>query len=1056
MPGGATLEAVTSSDAPSSSPAATLDIAPEIAKTASISVHEEVLLPTETAQTANSAPVEYGAQSRPQKPLVVSSKHGYQVVLSPSSHTSAIISSTLAPPAMTSATVSSLPSAHTPAGSLAQAASPALLGLEAAPAMAPVPNALALNLVCGNPHGPASSTSAEHPKLPLRAAASEKLTAMVVPHECTYTKKPLTLLELPTDVLRLIVKELVHTNDLTSLGLAHSTLYQLVIPQLYARFDIVWPDPTGPPPEGRYVDALTYGLTTLCLGSTFARTLHRHRKNLQSRARMPQTVNRKAANALFGSTNYAQHTRKFSLGNGPAAWFADYMLDKEAGRMLGTLVALSVAKMQNLENFVWDMPTGVLSDVFLALATLPDFDHLHNECKLDRLWIRLHNNSINTRARSSRRSSSSPSSSPELPPAPPQLFVPQGSNLTPFGILLPPHGGHPRPQPTISYSSSQVEYPTFSVVPPLRSLSVLDIDEIAYLDELAVLIERSCSRLRELRIGIANHAVNKDFVQIWDGTELQQVDFGASWPGESTIGDRRLGGVLGILVGRTYDLREKQSSTKTLPDIDSGTAIPATVSGTDDANTEAGDVETIIGDWLSAKNVSATSSPQAESLLSGMTLPDGTGAAANDRFGATGSTTRDEDEDGYERHMQLDRKLKLTTLELERVPLSIQVLVRAIDWTGLTTLTLLGCPQNQSLWRQLSRHFRPTPAAGHGYGISAVPARLASKLHQASLARDYHLALKSIHTDIVSKSLLSFIRDTLAPNTLEVLILQNHLETDVSLLVSAQDIFKSAVKPHSASLQKLLIDGHVRPQVEHSSSQQHPENTHRRRLIWLLDAGLIKYLTSGRLTSLREVGFSLHYRDWHTFLQRLPSLPQLRSLHILHIFDHIVGTISKYDLAMQVADIATLRPEFPLCFVALFDKCYEVIETHGSDSPGGDADVMGNGGVVHEAGAGGVAIDESSDTASSLSDDEGEDDDAGSEGDFDGAIGGNVGANGMHAVLSAGHDSDADLSDSGDSNRDSQLLDDELPESRPLQLRLREIFFYDDKVAIFKARHARL
>ncbi|CAK7271037.1 hypothetical protein SEPCBS57363_004410 [Sporothrix epigloea] len=990
-------------------------MAPDAMNAAPTPSHGDVPLPAENEQTAAGEPVEYEALSQPQASSVMPPTYGSAGIPNPTLDASTV-TSTSSPPTMTTALVSSLSPAQT----------------LAAPTIAPP--------IC------------------LRGTS----TAMATPGEAALEKKSLTLLELPTDILRLIVKEITHTNDLTSLALVHSTLYHQAIPQIYSRFDIVWPDPSAPPPEGKNVDALTYGLSTLCLGSAFARTAHRRSNNLRRRGQNSTTAhrNRTVADAActssehtrFGSPNYAQFTRKFSLGNGPPEWFADYMINKEAGKMLGTLVALSVAKMQNLENFVWDMPTGVMSDVFMALAALPDFDPVHKECKLDRLWIRWHNNSRTTQARSPP---GSPSSSPEPLPAPPQLFVPQGSNLTPVGIMLPAYGGHPRPRPAIAYASSHVEYPTFSVVPPLRSLTVLDIDEVAYLDELAVLIERSYGRLNELRIGIASHAVSKDFVQTWDGSELQQVDLEASWPGESIIGDRRLGGVLGTLVGRIYDIRKKSTTSKTLPNTESATAIPASTgiqaaNNTSNSSADADDSEMTPGGSTSAQNLFVASPQLPNTATAGRTGTANTESATNGSLGMAGSESQDKVEDGYESTMQLDRKLKLTTLELERVPLSMQVLVRAIDWTSVTALTILSCPQDHSLWRQLRKNFRPTPAASQGYGISPVPARLASGVNSAPPTLDYYLALKKIHTDRVCKTLLSFISDTLAPNSLEVLILQNRPYTDMSRVVSIQDIFKSAVKPHSASLTKLLINGYLWPQTEILESAQ------RMRRIWTLPATLVKYVTSGRMASLRELAFSLHYRDWHTFLQRLPGLPQLRSLHILNIADHVVENLSMYDLAMQITDVVTLRPETPLCFVAICDKCYEIVESRGSDTTGDEADEPGESGSVH--GANNVSIDGGSDSSSSAASDD-EDEDANEDNDSDGDIdvgvgGGNAGANGMQVMLSAEHDSDADVSDSSESDQDSQLLEGDGP--RPMRLRMREIFFYDEKVAIFKARHGRL
>ena len=65
----------------------------------------------------------------------------------------------------------------------------------------------------------------------------------------------------------------------------------------------------------------------------------------------------------------------------------------------------------------------------------------------------------------------------------------------------------------------------------------------------------------------------------------------------------------------------------------------------------------------------------------------------------------------------LNTKLKLETLELERVPLSVSVLLQAFDWPRLTTLTLLNCSNNEQLWKALRRQFTPrNPPQTHPSG----------------------------------------------------------------------------------------------------------------------------------------------------------------------------------------------------------------------------------------------------------------------------------------------------------------------------------------------------
>lgn len=594
--------------------------------------------------------------------------------------------------------------------------------------------------------------------------------------------------------------QITHTNDLTSLALTNSTLYKLAIPHIYSRFDIVWPDAHTPTTEAKSVDALTYGLSTLCMGSSFARTTNRFR---YYKAQDPAPIK-------LGDSNYAQHTRKFSLGNGPNDWVAEYMINKESGKMLGSLVAMAVSKMKNLETFVWDMPTGVLSDIFISLGSLPDEDT--DECNLERVWIRWHDN------RDTGTSSSSSS------PAPATLqtaaVVPAGSTFTPIGIALPSTASHPAPSPPITYAENTVEYPTFSVLPPLKSLTVLDIDELPYLDEIAVLIERS-EELQELRIGISTTAITKDFVQTWDSPELQQVDHNARWPGESSIGDRRLGGILGTLVGRVYDIRRKIPKTKhtssVVPSDSPSQQMPPL--SADGPPPSAGDPDTAVNSRRSsAMNIPGVSGP------------------------------------GTPARKRLDGKLKLTTLELERVPLSMQVCSKAFDWTVMTNLTILGCWAHENLWKLLKRQFEPKPQES-GYGISPTSSR---PVPDGPML--YQLNLKRIHTDQTSPALISFIKETLAPDSLETLFLQDRRPSSSSSTpppVTIDHIFKGAIKRHRNSLKRLLLDSSASPESTGSNSADNI-----RWQSWCLTSDVLQYITSGRMKKLKELSVSIDYKDW--------------------------------------------------------------------------------------------------------------------------------------------------------------------------------------------------
>lgn len=592
------------------------------------------------------------------------------------------------------------------------------------------------------------------------------------------------------------MNQVTHTNDLTSLALTNSTLYYLTIPHIYARFDIVWPDDTVPPSDSKNVDALTYGLATLCLGSKFAQ---------RSRWMRGSSVGNSKPSQRLVDNQYAKYTRKFSLGNGPKDWTSEYEVTKESGKMLGTLVAIAVGKMINLETFVWDMPTGVLSEVFMALASLQDH-YPEGESKLEKVWVRWHDNSEVSDPTSSI-------TSPIQPPPPPPLTIPPiGSTVTPVGHTLP-SDFHPSVTQPIKYSESHVEYPAFSVLPSLKSLTVLDIDELAYLDEMSVLIERSRSRLRELRVGISSKARMADFAQSWDSNTLQQVDHDAQWPGESRIGDRRLGGVLGVLVGRIYDIRRKP--TAKIQERELADPAPEQNSTPQFDGVEEFGSPTSNGTSSPITHVDAAVPSQVHSQ--------------NQRQHDT-TTALDQTNGGaYVERKCLDGKLQLETLELERVPLSLQVCTKAIDWGVLRNLTILDCMFADNLWRALKRQFRPTPAA-HG-----SPAQ-------------YHLGLKHIHTDMTSSTLIGFIKDTLAPNSLEVLFLQDRRRTLGAVKIG--QIFKGAIKRHRLSLKKLLLD----------SSDESGEG--RRWTSWVLSSEMVSYITSGRMPNLRELSAAFDYKDW--------------------------------------------------------------------------------------------------------------------------------------------------------------------------------------------------
>ncbi|KAF2444442.1 hypothetical protein P171DRAFT_432477 [Karstenula rhodostoma CBS 690.94] len=829
---------------------------------------------------------------------------------------------------------------------------------------------------------------------------------------------PLRLLDLPVDILKDIIHQLPHTNDLTSLSLCHSALHRLTVPCIYSRFDIVWPDESTHTEPRSGVDALTYGLATLVMGDD----CFPHQNRLRHQCSVPGRASTRATpypitRRRFGNY-YAQFTKKFSLGNGPAAWVQEYMITKEGGKMLGTLVALAIARMVNLETFVWDMPTGVLRDVWLALSSLADRTD-GEDCRLERLWIRWHDNSIDA---------------PVPPPAPPMILNnvnvppppptghPSGPAAVPPSLVVPPHF-HAHVTPAIE----RVEHPTFSVIPPLKSLSVLDIDELPYLDEMSILIARSQDKLRELRVGIAPQAQQRDWVTAWEGDGIQQVDYDASWTGASAIGEKRLGGVLGILVGRVHNLRHSEEQPvqqlknaavggRSLglpvkfgltgaPPVPLALLVDREPDHTTDQFLFGHPLEPVMSEGVSL--VGEMQSLNIQPPADPWDNPYAVDVKAGNRASAYSASSNEDSNVPTEE--RLTAKLKLEVLELERVPLSVPVLLKAFDWSLLTTLTLLNCSNHEQLWKSLRRTYTPRSPYPNGSPSS-------SKAYKASytLRTEYSLNLKKIHTNTVSPSLISFLKETLAPNSLEVLFLQEGRSYQSTVTVDA--IYRGPLRRHRASLKKLMIDSSEKGQDGHATG-----SSRWRR--WMLNHNILTFITSGKMNSLRELAVSIDYKDWHHFLQRLPHIPHIRSLYIPYIADHLHGNnIDPRELAYQILDIVHLRPEIELCYMGLSSKCFEILENRPSNYD-----------LRHEAGhsAAHYAVEDPllSEDESEVTEDEEEDD----------------------AFEEAGEVESG--SDSGSESVEEVSEDESCGGEKRPKLRVREILFYEERVEAFRRRH---
>ena len=664
----------------------------------------------------------------------------------------------------------------------------------------------------------------------------------------------------------------------------------------------MWPETQVTTDARTGVDALTYGLSTLVMSEeVFSDPFSdkqeisphfacKHCGKLNSTDERYVGNNSKKTKRRKGN-NFAQYTRKFSLGNGDPDWVQEYLICKESGKMLGTLVALAVARMHNLEAFVWDMPTGILRDVWSALSSIGRFRN-GDEPRLEKVWVRYHFNKLNLALRD-------PQSTEEAAPSQPPTQAALQGGPTPTAPALP--DGR-----FLAASYGNIEHPSFSILPPLRSLTVLEIDEPAYLDEMSVLIERSVDRLRELRIGSASLHYTKK----WPPHDhLPPL---ATRTPDTRVGYIASGGPLGLVMSRLYDCRPGPNSPggKLQGNIQPAGPVDAELVANDAPSkpTTAIDysfidttsileeptatvatphpfpevVETVrLGAPVAeaAENHTSPASSLLDPMLANSTSffiashelpannhsnrPASTVASANALlYEPSSSTTTHIDRslsagaNSRLTSVARQRKLRLEILELERVPLSVRVLQKTIDWTVLTCLTLLNCESDEELWKALKRTYTPrTNSYSSLFNSEQKPKSFSVTQHKRSLSipsSEYPLRLKKLHTNNVSTALIVFLREALAPNTLEWMFLQDGHTPSSKVTIDA--IFRGPLRRHRESLKKIMIDSGPKRTGDSARGTRWKH--------WIVNREVLSFITSGKMPHLRELAMAMDYKDW--------------------------------------------------------------------------------------------------------------------------------------------------------------------------------------------------
>ena len=677
------------------------------------------------------------------------------------------------------------------------------------------------------------------------------------------------------------------------------------------------------------------------------------------------------------------------------------------------------------------MPTGILRDIWISLASLGDY----RPSKLEKLWVRLHDNKL-----ALQEAGVMPANLLSQPNAAGSASTAQVAQVDTrpdadiFGVSK------------VIWSNHHVEAPNFSVVPPLKSLTVLNIDEIKYLTELSVLLGKSVDTLRELRLGMATTLHTSGLART--SPEMQPLFFG---------------GVFSLLMSKIYDhMAAIQVFTFVPPELAPPFNVPVKSEGQDLVSSNILDLATQVEQEMAVnEDEDPVLTPSAEPIDPALMRSEPWDDGANDGDQAANSSPMKHDsfpqniqalqteqsvakmdEILVENNLSVSaarsllepaKKLRVENLEVEWVEINPHVLRKSIDLTVLTSLTLLQCGPTHGFWELLSKEFPPrrsliiSPPAQQTAQSSPNQPRLRRKPSSESLSNgsEYQLNLKKIHTDNVSRDLIMFIKHTLAPNSLEWLFLQDN-EKSLSP-ASLETIYRGPLRRHRSSLTKLMIDS-----AWGSMTSNRRKDTAKK---WIFNREVLTFVTSGKMSKLRELALSLEYKDWHFFLQKLPNIPHLRSLYIPELADHPYGSrLNWKEFAMGAVDTVALRPECQLCYLGIKTKCFEILEiplkhrSHGSRPSSADT----------------TTDWDDTDNDDTETDPHNDDEDSEDEDDDDAPA----------AAPAAGQAQvDEDEGERSPLSEDEEVVDGE--KSR-VKFRLREILFYDDKISVFKARHGRL
>ncbi|KAL2060812.1 hypothetical protein VTL71DRAFT_8864 [Oculimacula yallundae] len=286
-------------------------------------------------------------------------------------------------------------------------------------------------------------------------------------------KKKMNFSDLPLETKKEIFKH-ASSHDLITLSLVSKLFRDLAAERIYRSFHILFPDEDEPSGDVPF-DCLAGGLDTFATSSY----------------------------------NYAQYLKELIMeaesggAKGELA-YRPYSNDLSCGKFLNTLLLLTLRRAKALERFQWDIRVELSRPVWKELHKMKALKHLH----------------IRTQAGRSVYQPLPPLPNSILPPAPgqPDSSMP-GSLLHPLPPILPVPAGSPNSFPFgnqiakiyLQPPTDKVQTkapPTLGSFKDLKTLTVLDMDTLEYLDELKECVRNSSGTLSSLKLSFSDALIN--------------------------------------------------------------------------------------------------------------------------------------------------------------------------------------------------------------------------------------------------------------------------------------------------------------------------------------------------------------------------------------------------------------------------------------------------------------------------------------------------------------------------------------------------------------------